>query len=79
VGPYATCWDDLQGKTARVYQTHWPHKDHVEKVPGKIIYVYRNTADVFTSFYHHTKAMPVYDFNGDWDVFFGYVSIMWVV
>jgi hypothetical protein len=32
VGPNASSWEQLQGKATRVFQTHWPHQDHVLKV-----------------------------------------------
>ena len=40
------------------------------KSPAKYIYVARNPKDTAVSFYHHTKGLKPFNFNGTWDFFF---------
>ena len=38
--------------------------------PGKFIYVARNPKDVAVSYFYHTLAFEVYEYNGEWNDFF---------
>ena len=40
------------------------------KSPAKYIYVMRNPKDTAVSLFHHTRAYPSYQYDGDWDDFF---------
>ena len=67
-----------EGTTSRVFSGFWPHRDHMARRPGctgRIIYIIRNCADVAVSFFHHSRALQVYEFEDSWDTFFRYTRL----
>lgn len=66
-----------QGRAARVLKSHWPHADHMKKLPysgSKIIYVYRKVENVAVSYWHHIldkfAAYWIEPEELPWDTFF---------
>ena len=57
----------------RTYKSHSPYfmmaGGEPAKSPAKYIYVMRNPKDTAVSFFHHTRALALYEYEGDWDDF----------
>jgi len=68
--------DPPEPNGARCWKSHWPNQDHMSNengLPGKKIYVMRNSMDVAVSYYYHHLDMGpmLYNgFSGTWEEYF---------